>query len=320
MTDALVTIDITSGTSDVDDLFWSILAKEAQFYLRNKLFMTKLVRRDFDQDFAQQGRVVNVPYYSDFTVADFTDGTAFTTQDAQSSVKAITLNKHKIIPFQVSSLANLISSRNVLDDFLKNAIGPLAEQIESDIFALYSGLATNNYTATGSGGELIANDFPKIRRKLIDGKVPRTDPLSFVLSSYDASKLLTEEKFTNSQWSQDGGEAIRRAFLGTKFGMDIYESTLIPEVATSSVITTYHNLAFHRDAFVLATRPLEFKATPAGVNVVRITDPDSGISFRIITSFDHSKLSHIVSVDVLYGVAELQDGWAVDVSSSETAA
>jgi hypothetical protein len=321
MSDAIATINISNGTGDVSDLFVNLLTKKMLMYLRHRIFLIKLVRRDFDIEFIKprQGRTVNVRKYNAFEVADFTDGNEFTTQELTPSLVPVTLNKHKIIPFSVSSLAELISDPQVTKDFFDHAVAPIVETIETDLFGLYTALTTNNYTAKGTNGELIANDLPNVRRKLIEAKAPRGD-FNFLVSSWDASKLLQEEKFISAAWIADAGNTIRNAYLGTRMGFNMFESTLITRVDTTSIKYTYHNIAFHPDALVLATRPLGdddgYFAKP-GVTIATVADPESGLSFRLGISYNHKAFRWIVSVDILYGVKALREELAVDVDSYE---
>ena len=311
-----------AGTGDVSDLYVDLLTKKMLAYLRHRIFMIRLVRRDFDDEFIRpkQGRTVNVRKYDAFTVADFVDGTAFETQKLAPTLVPVTLNKHKIIPFGVSSLAELISDPNVEQDFFKHVLAPLVETVETDLFAEYANFTTNNYTATGSGGEIKADDLPEIRRLLLDAKAPSMD-ISMLMSTYDGSKLLKEEKFISAAWVADAGQAIRKAYMGSRMDMDIFESTKVPRVDTDSVTYTYHNIAFHKDAIVLATRPLGdddgYFAKP-GVTMATVSDPVSGLSFRLGISYKHTTFSWVVSVDILYGIKTLREELAVDISSSET--
>lgn len=59
------------------------------------------------------------------------------------------------------------------------------------------------------------------------------------------------------------------------------------------------NLAFHRDAFVLGMADLEL---PGGVEMAsRASDPDAGLSLRIVRQYDINTDSHPCRIDVIYG-------------------
>ncbi len=73
-------------------------------------------------------------------------------------------------------------------------------------------------------------------------------------------------------------------FIGT-------ESTAYPQ-----------NLVFHPNAFALVTVPIEM---PANVWGARETDPDAGLSIRVVKQYDIDADEEIIRLDILYGVKTL---------------
>jgi len=73
-------------------------------------------------------------------------------------------------------------------------------------------------------------------------------------------------------------------FLGT-------EDTVYPQ-----------NLIFHPTAFALVTVPIEM---PSGVWGARETDPEAGISIRVVKQYDIDADEEIIRCDILYGVKNL---------------
>jgi len=79
-------------------------------------------------------------------------------------------------------------------------------------------------------------------------------------------------------------------FIGT-------ESTAYPQ-----------NLVFHPNAFALVTVPIEM---PANVWGARETDPDAGLSIRVVKQYDIDADEEIIRLDILYGVKTLYPELAV---------
>lgn len=72
----------------------------------------------------------------------------------------------------------------------------------------------------------------------------------------------------------------------------------ITVVGTASTVYP-QNMAYHRDAFVLGMADLDL---PKGVDMAaRATDPDSGISLRIVKAYDINNDTYPCRIDVLYG-------------------
>lgn len=70
------------------------------------------------------------------------------------------------------------------------------------------------------------------------------------------------------------------------------------------------NLVFHPHAFCLVTLPLEM---PANVWGARETDPDAGISIRVVKQYDIDADEEIIRMDILYGIKTLYPELAVRV-------
>jgi hypothetical protein len=83
--------------------------------------------------------------------------------------------------------------------------------------------------------------------------------------------------------------------------------TFLPAAST----VTVNNLLMHKQAFALAFVPLE---KPEGVHFSAVeTDPETGISLRIVRDYDISTDKFKCRMDVLYGWKELRPEWAARI-------
>ena len=71
------------------------------------------------------------------------------------------------------------------------------------------------------------------------------------------------------------------------------------------------NLAFHRDALALVTRPLALPDSRAGVMAAVV--PHNGIGMRVLMQYDINAGGTVVACDILAGVAVLQSGLCIPV-------
>jgi hypothetical protein len=86
---------------------------------------------------------------------------------------------------------------------------------------------------------------------------------------------------------------------------DIPDNTAVTFVGTLS--TPYpQNLAYHRDAFTLATVPL---ALPKGMDMASRASSD-GLSVRFVRGYDVTNDAFISRLDVLFGFLAQRPGWA----------
>ena len=68
------------------------------------------------------------------------------------------------------------------------------------------------------------------------------------------------------------------------------------------------NLVFHPNAFALVTVPIEI---PANVWGARETDPDAGLSIRVVKQYSIADDEEVIRLDILYGVKTLYREMAV---------
>jgi hypothetical protein len=74
---------------------------------------------------------------------------------------------------------------------------------------------------------------------------------------------------------------------------------------------TVSNILMHKEAFALAFVPLE---KPEGVHFSAVeTDPETGISLRVVRDYDFSNDKFRCRMDVLYGWKELRPEWACQI-------
>ena len=85
------------------------------------------------------------------------------------------------------------------------------------------------------------------------------------------------------------------------------DGDLITFVGTAS--TAYpQNLVFHPNAFALVTVPIEM---PSNVWGARETDPEAGLSIRVVKQYDIDADEEIIRLDILYGVKAIYPELAV---------
>jgi hypothetical protein len=86
-------------------------------------------------------------------------------------------------------------------------------------------------------------------------------------------------------------------------------------VITISLDTHVANLAFHRNAFALATAPLSDMASALGAQVASVADPVTGLSLRSRIYYVGNSSEVHVALDLLYGVKTLDGNLAARLRS-----
>lgn len=288
--------------------FWAATALGA---LKANTVMAQLVRRDFDNVLAMRGDTVNVTRRGTLSVNDKAANTAVTLQAPANSNIPVVLDKHKEVSFLIEDVASAKAVEDAVN-YVEDAAIILGETIDYDLLGLY----TEAGSFVGAVGDDL--DVPitvAARKSLNDQKCPQRGRVLVIGSGPEAS-LLNKEQFTSSDFGGDVSRvAVIEANLGRKYGFDFFMDQQVRE----PVATQIHNIAFHRDAFVLVTRLLP--APPAGSGAIAASVSEDNVGMRSIRSWNASYLGMQMTVDLLYGIKALRaDTHAVEVRSSDAAA
>lgn len=282
----------------------TIVAAEALGYLKNNTVMARLVARDWDNEVASYGQTIKIQYPGTLSANDKTEGSPITLQQPSAGEYTVALNKHKEVSFLIEDFGRFLARPDWFSVYMEVAMQVLAEQIDSDLTALYSGLSQTIDASSGLGED----DFRLARKYLNTAKAPLGQRYA-VLEEDAEYEALGIERIVNRDYAESLGNMAADSFVNRFAGFDIFMSQ---SIATS---TTHKNLFFHRNAFVLATRPLA--TAPAGMGVQQTTMNEDGMGLRVTLSYDHDYLGGKVTVDVLYGVAELRDNHGVVVATAD---
>lgn len=272
-----------------------IWAQESLINLYSNMVMGGLVHRDFEHVAAAKGDTINTRRPGTFVANDM--GETTTVQDATAANVAVVLNKWKEVTFALGDKDLTLDIGDLVTTYAAPAMEALAQQIDIDLLGLYTDVTTSVGVA---GIDITKTTLIGGRQALNDQKAPFGDR-SVVISSKDEAALLALPEFTNAQVIGDDGTALREASLGRKYGMNLYMDQNVVTVP-GDVVTT-NNLAFHRNAFCLCTRPLALPRPETGVQGAVVNY--KGVGLRVIVAYDISKKQHVVSIDCLYGIKTL---------------
>lgn len=293
------------GTGELSNSLATIVAAEALGYLKANTVLARLVARDWDDEVAVHGQSVVIPFTGSLSVNDKAADTSVTLQTPSDSKVTVTLNKHKEVSFLIEDIGRAMARPDYLNQYMSDGMQVLAEQIDSDLAALYSGFSQTIDATAG----LAEDDFREARRQLNSAKAPLGDRYA-VLHEDAEYEMLGIERVVNRDYAESLGTAAAGSYTGRFAGFDVFMDQTI-EVATGQC----KNLFFQKNAMVMATRPLP--PAPAGAGVIQRVMNEDGVGLRVTISYNPDHLGVQVTIDVLYGVSELRDNHGVVVSTSE---
>jgi hypothetical protein len=273
-----------------------IWAQRALQALRSYLVLGSKVTRDSDMAAFTQGATLHIPVPGTFVQNTKAANANVTLQVPTDSRIDVTLNQHKEVSFLIEDILKVQSNQDLMDRYLRNAVIPLAEGIESYLFGLYASFTT---TPIGAGATPITASTLRTARKTFNDNKAAKDGRFMVVTDGDEVSILGDAALA-SYFAFAKSQAITDGKIGTVYGIDIYPSQLVP------FSTNNKNLALTPEAIILAMRGMPDSGAP-GVDQMSVSDPVSGLALRQTVSYNPNALGMQITLDVLYGASMLRD-------------
>jgi hypothetical protein len=220
--------------NSLDAFVPEVWAQESLIILESNLVAANAVHRDFENEIAQFGDVVNTRQPATFTAARKLDSDSVTVQNATATNVPVKLNQHFHTSFMIKDGEESKGFENLRTTYLIPAIQSIAEALEQVVIAqkyafmanVVGKLGTTPTRATVSAAQAKLNSL----------KAPQADR-TFIISSDTQAALLNVDDFVQADKLGDDGTAMREGSLGHKFGFDIFMSQNCPKITYSG--TTY---------------------------------------------------------------------------------
>ena len=276
-----------STTTTLNDLLPAITA-EAMFVANERSIMRGLVKNYSIP--ASNGKTITVPIYPVQSAAALTEGdevsnTAVSTDGVTLTVSTVAIRT------MITDLVRASSASNVVADMGRLFGEAIAKKMDQDLLALFSSFSVGvGGASTAMSAALVANAVARLRANAVPG-----DALACVLNpyvAYDLKSALTNT-FANPNAGIIQNEAMQTGYVGTLFGVPVFESANIANTGTAG---DYVGAVFHRDALGLAM----------------IGD----------ISIETQRRASFVGDDIVasahYGVGELYDGYGCKITADSS--
>ena len=266
-----------------------MIAREALMILRKNAVMAGLVHRDYSNDFvAGVGDTITIRKPATFTVKDFVEATGIEVQDATENKQTVKMDKFYDVSFAVTAKDLTMNISDFSAQLLVPAMMAFRDKIDAEIIKVAEGAT---HKVTHAQGKIAPDDIISVRKFLNDGATPLS-MRSLVVGTQAEADLLSSELFISADKVGDT-EGLKEASLGRKFGFDTYVDQNVGK----------KSLAFHKNALAFVTRPL---ALPQGNKESAIVNYD-GFGLRVVKDYDINKKKDIISIDMVCGVALLNN-------------
>lgn len=117
-----------------------IIAKEALMQLENNVVMGKLVHRQYKEEFVTVGATVDIRKPVKFVASD---GATRVNQDVEEAATPFTIDKRKHVSWKFSTQDLTLSIEQYSERYIRPAMIALANQVDSDLCALHTGVFQN---------------------------------------------------------------------------------------------------------------------------------------------------------------------------------
>ena len=198
--------------------------------------MARLVHRDFSDEVANFGDIVNTRRPSEFTTRRKTDADDVENQDAVSTNVPVALDQHIYISFTIKDGEASKSFQDLVDIYLTPAAMQIARSVDRVLVGQAPQFLTNTVgrlmEMTGDN----AKDFILLAREKLNVNKAYAAGRNLVLSPQSETDMLQTELFISAEKRGDDGTALREASLGRILGLDTYMDQNTPTLVKSGTV------------------------------------------------------------------------------------
>lgn len=295
-------------SANVAQAIVKLVAADALPALMSNLVMGNIVNRSYEPLLASAGDTVNVPLPPTMVANNILEGGSVVTQNPNLGNAPIVLDKHAESTFIIPDVTKVLAVPDLLKLYMQPALIAMAEKIETDLLSLYPELT--QLTPLGAANTAVTEAVVSAAETaFFDAKVPNSEPKFCVWSSSAYDNIRNIPRFSEVQKiGAPGALALIEGEIGRLKGMYHLRSQNVIKTGTNT-----HNIAIARDALALVMRrlPQPLPGTGAIAEYAEL----GNFGFRVVMSYAPNTLSQQFTIDALYGVAVLRNGFGMQINS-----
>lgn len=222
---------------------WRLVALKALFskmVIKNRIL-------NVTEDVSQMGDIMHLKINPTPTVGDITAATgAFTAEAVTITNVDLTVNKWKYVAHDVVDVADVQSDIDLVQNFSQAFVPALGEQIEKDIFALWSSATSNAEVGDPNAGSVFSDDVILPSQLTLDDLKIEAENRSFFMPPAAKWQLVKQDKFVDASKLGIPKGVMTTGIMTELYGTPVYVSAL---AATSGNMRK--GLLMHRDGFMV---------------------------------------------------------------------
>lgn len=296
---------------DNSALLATTIANKTIGYFGKYMNLAATVARDWDYEPATEGESVKIGKRGALTANTKTAGGDVTLQSPTATGVTVTLDTHKEVTIDLTDVTKAKQAKklDIMEGYAKDAAAVLLEAVEDALAALYASLTATAVTFDATSTATKKASLLNLRKAFTDAKVPKSEQRYLYLGSQSTTEIMEEDSFTRVDAVGQAETLESGQIARPLFGFKPFESQSVATTGTTTLVE--HNIAYTKDAFVVATRPLPAPADGLGVISNVVVDPETGIALRTLLSYNANKLAEQLTIDLLFGVKVLDQRRAV---------
>lgn len=291
----------------------TIIAQQTIKRLKANFGLAKFVSKDTDwtgTDFATYGDTLDIVKPGSFTARTKTPGTPIVVDNDTATKVSVSLDTHSYVSILQEDITKMLQKPDLQAEYADRMAQVLAEAVENKLFALHPSIEnTVTFSPVSTEAEIDAA-YRALRSKFARLKVAGTTEKLALLDTSVIDKLLSVSKYTSGDFVNN--KAIIEGSINRIHGINNMESQLVP---TSGSPVAYHNVALTKWGMVLVSRPMPVDGNGRGVKQYVITDPNTGLSFRITEGYDQQNMGTQMTIDLLFGAAIADVNQVIEIES-----
>jgi hypothetical protein len=235
----LLKVSVACFANNNDSFVPEMWALEGLAVLEESMVMAGLVHRDFQNEVANYGDVVNTRRPGTFKAKRKTDADSIALQDANATNVQVPLNQHFYISFTIKDGEASKSFQDLLQIYVVPGMQGIARGIDRAICGqshrFLANVAGKLEGLTGSNSK----DYLLEVRERMNKNLAYPEGRRLVLAPASETALLKTDLFIAANERGDGGGALREAMLGRVLGFDTYMAQNQPGVYGAATVDTF---------------------------------------------------------------------------------
>lgn len=202
--------------------------------LNEKLVAVPLVNKDFSEEFAKGGQIVNTRRPRKMTATRKHKTTAIASQDVGADNVPIPLNQHIYNSFTVHDLDQQFSMTDLIQTYLAPAGFALARMADRVVLGQMAQFLYAGNVAGNSANRVYENIVDT--RTLMDNNLAYEDGRHLILNPNVEGKLLKDVNLI-TQYAAGTTQALRAGIVGNLVGVDLYKTQNLFQLALNTGAT-----------------------------------------------------------------------------------